>query len=111
MPEFTGWLLDLFDDPREGLVLYFIDEKDARHRLTRPFPVTFYALGSDAQLRTLWRHLSNRPDEIKLCRTQRMDVFKRQDVTVLGATTRENFARFRYRKTYDLFVHTPYFRR
>jgi hypothetical protein len=27
MPEFSGWLLDLFEDPREGLVLYFIDQK------------------------------------------------------------------------------------
>jgi DNA polymerase-2 len=91
MPEFIGWLLDLFDDPREGLVLYFIDEKGARHRLTRPFPVTFYALGSDAQLRALWRQLSNRPDEITLCRTHRMDVFKRQDVTVLGVTIKNPY--------------------
>jgi hypothetical protein len=59
MPEFTGWLLDLFEDPREGLVLYFIDEQGPRWRLWRPFPVTFYALGEDAQLRALWQHLSD----------------------------------------------------
>ncbi|MDY6846919.1 MAG: DNA polymerase domain-containing protein [Chloroflexota bacterium] len=91
MPEFTGWLLDLFEDPREGLVLYFIDKNGARRRLTRPFPVTFYALGSDAQLRALWRHLSNRPGKIDLSRTQRMDVFKRQNVTVLGVTVKNPY--------------------
>jgi len=91
MLEFKGWLLDLFEDPREGLVLYFIDSDGSRHRLTRPFPVTFYALGSDAQLRKLWQYLEDRPHEIKLKRTQRMDVFKRQRVTVLGVTVQNPY--------------------
>ena len=78
MLEFTGWLLDLFEDPREGLILYFIDERGARRRLSRPFPVTFYALGSDAELRTLWQHLSDRPQAFSLSRAQQMDVFQRQ---------------------------------
>ena len=86
MPEFTGWLLDLFEDPREGLVLYFIDEKGARHRLRRDFPVTFYAVGSDAQLRVLWQHLRDHRNEISLSRVRRMDVFKRQSVTALAVT-------------------------
>jgi DNA polymerase-2 len=86
MPEFTGWLLDLFEDPREGLILYFIDESGARWRLRQPFPVTFYALGGDAELRALWTHLKDRTHEIRLSRTQKMDVFKRQMVTALGIT-------------------------
>jgi DNA polymerase-2 len=86
MPEFTGWLLDLFEDPREGLILYFIDESGARWRLRQLFPVTFYALGRDTELRTLWEHLKDRPNEVRLGRTQKMDVFKRQMVTVLEIT-------------------------
>jgi len=86
MPEFTGWLLDLFEDPLEGLVLYFMDEKGARHRLTRTFPITFYALGSESELRTLWQHFNSQSSEIELKRTQRQDVFKRQMVTVLAIT-------------------------
>ncbi|MFN2304873.1 MAG: DNA polymerase domain-containing protein [Anaerolineales bacterium] len=86
MLEFTGWLLDLFEDPREGLILYFIDESGARRRLSRPFPVTFYALGSDAELRALWQHLSDRFQELSLSRAQQMDVFQRQAVTALGIT-------------------------
>ncbi len=93
MPEFDGWLLDLFEDPREGLILYFIDKNGARRRLKRRFPVTFYALGSDTQLRTLWQHLnsSNRPDQITLSRVGRMDVFKRQSVTALGITVQNPY--------------------
>ena len=86
MPEFTGWLLDLFEDPREGLILYFIDETGARRRLSQPFPVTFYALGGDAELRSLWQHLSQHPREVTLSRAQQMDVFKRRKVTVLAIT-------------------------
>ncbi len=91
MPEFTGWLLDLFEDPREGLVLYFIDEGGARWRLRRPFPVTFYALGEDAELRALWQHLSDRPGEITLSRACRMDVFKRGEATALGVTVQNPY--------------------
>ena len=91
MSEFTGWMLDLFEDPREGLVLYFIDEQGPRWRLWRSFPVTFYALGEDAQLRTLWQYLDGRPHEISLSRTQRMDVFKRKPVSALGVTIKNPY--------------------
>jgi DNA polymerase-2 len=91
MPEFTGWLLDLFEDPREGLILYFIDENGARHRLSQPFPITFYALGSNSQLRAVWQSLSKRPDDIILNRTRRMDVFERQSVTALGITVKNPY--------------------
>lgn len=86
MLEFSGWLLDLFTDPREGLILYFIDQNGTRRRLSRLFPITFYALGSDRELRALWQYLNVFSGEIKHCRTQRMDVFKRRKVTALGIT-------------------------
>ncbi len=86
MPEFTGWLLDLFEDPRDGLVLYFIDQNGERRRLTCAFPVTFYALGTDAQLETLSQHLRNHFRELVVGYAQQMDVFKRRKVTVLAVT-------------------------
>jgi len=86
MPEFTGWLLDLFEDPHEGLILYFIDEAGARRRLHQPFPVTFHALGTNAELRALWQHLNSRPREIALSRAQQTDVFKRRKLTTLAVT-------------------------
>lgn len=86
MPEFTGWLLDLFEDPRDGLVLYFIDEDGSRRRLTCAFPITFYALGTDAQLDALHRHLEEHPRGLSVDYAQQMDVFKRQQVPVLAVT-------------------------
>ena len=86
MPEFTGWLLDLFEDPRDGLVLYFIDQNGERRRLTCTFPVTFYALGADAQLETLSQYLKDHFRELYIGYAQQMDVFKRQKVTVLAVT-------------------------
>lgn len=86
MPEFTGWLLDLFEDPRDGLVLYFIDQDGARRRLTCAFPVTFYALGTNAQLEALRRYLNDNTRGLAVDYTQQMDVFKRQRVTVLAVS-------------------------
>ena len=85
MIEFDGWLLDLFEDKNEGIVLYFIDSKGPRWRLTTPFPITFYAQGSSEQLRALWRYLRGLPQISKIYRTDRMDVFRRQRVPVLAA--------------------------
>lgn len=91
MNEFTGWLLDLFEDPREGLVLYFINEDGTRPRLRCHLPVTFYALGSEAELEPLRRYLSSLKQEISLDHTRRMDVFKRRMVSTLGVTVNNPF--------------------
>ena len=46
-----GWLLDMYTDPRDGLVLWLLEEDEdnpdggRRIRLTQPFPITFYAAG------------------------------------------------------------------
>jgi DNA polymerase II len=109
MREFTGWLLDLFEDPREGLVLYFIEERGGRLRLTRPFPVTFYALGDDAQLRALWQHLSDWPRQISLSRARRMDVFKRGQVRALAVTIHNPYeARRTFYQIANQFPHLEY---
>ena len=109
MPEFIGWLLDLFEDPREGLILYFIGEDGMRWRLSQAFPITFYALGKDADLRALWQHLKDRPSEISLKRTQRMDVFKRQMVTVLAVTINNPYEERKiFQQTADRFPHLEY---
>jgi DNA polymerase-2 len=109
MREFTGWLLDLFEDPREGLILYFIGENGARQRLTRAFPITFYALGDDRQLHALWQHLSARPREISLSRARRMDVFKRGQVTALAVTIHNPYeARKTFYRIANQFPHLEY---
>lgn len=84
MPECKGWLLDLFEDPEDDVVLYIIARDGRRLRLHTSFPVTFYARGSNAELRTLWRFLSSQSPRPVLKRTRRYDAFTRQDETVLA---------------------------
>ena len=50
--EFTGWLLDLFDDAQDGVVLWFLATDGTRLRLHQPFPVTFAATASPERLRS-----------------------------------------------------------
>jgi len=83
MPECKGWLLDLFEDPEDDVVLYIIARDGRRLRLHTCFPVTFYARGSNTELRTLWRFLTSQSPKPALKRTRRFDAFTRQDETVL----------------------------
>lgn len=109
MPKFTGWLLDLFEDPREGLILYFIDESGPRWRLKYPFPVTFYALGKDAELHALWQRLSSQANGVHLSRARRVDVFKRSEVDALGVTVENPFlARDVFQQTVAQFSNLTY---
>ncbi len=82
MPEYTGWLLDLYDDLEEGLVCWLISEAGERLRLRQDFPVTFYASGSVERLRALWRYL--RPQPVHLRREERSELFCRQPITTLA---------------------------
>jgi len=75
MVERSGWLLDLYADPRGGLALWFLDENGERQRLRQDFPVTFYAAGPAARLRAAWRWLQGRPG-VSLARQERRDLFQ-----------------------------------
>jgi DNA polymerase II len=82
--ERTGWLLDVYDDPAEGVVLWFLDEDGTRRRLRQDFPVTFYAAGTPTELRTLWRFLEKHSTRVELERQERRDLFCQEPVTVLS---------------------------
>jgi DNA polymerase-2 len=84
MLETCGWLLDLYDDLKDGLVIWLIGEDGKRYRLHQPFPVTFYAAGETAQLRALWRWLENQPVAARLKREEHRDLFQEELVTVLA---------------------------
>ncbi len=84
MPEYEGWLLDLYTHPKEGAVLWLLGEDGERRRLRHAFPVTFYAAGPPAQLRALWHFLQNQAVPLELARVQRTDLFA-GPLTVLAA--------------------------
>jgi len=87
MPDHVGWLLDLYEDDREGVVLWLIGDDGERWRLRQDFPVTFYAAGDLEQLRDLQRYLRARPEKLRLYRTQRRDLFHDRPLTLLAIET------------------------
>ena len=75
MVEHRGWLLDLYADEQDGLVLWFLGEDGQRHRFSQAFPITFYVAGPFPRLRELWRYLRARPISLRLDRSQKRDLF------------------------------------
>ena len=84
MPDHVGWLLDLYEDDHEGVVLWLIDEDGERRRFRQDFPVTFYAAGGPEKLRELQRFLRARPEKLRLYRAERRDLFHDQPLTLLA---------------------------
>jgi DNA polymerase II len=82
--ERTGWLLDVYDDPQDGAVLWLLEEGGTHRRLHQDFPVTFYASGPPDELRSLWRYLEAHPTRVELDRQERRDLFCQQPITVLS---------------------------
>jgi DNA polymerase-2 len=86
MADLTGWLLDLYEDRNNGLVVWLVGDDGIRRRLHQPFPITFYAAGTNGQLRALWRWLKVQPEQLRLERGERRDLFQKEPVTVLTVT-------------------------
>jgi DNA polymerase II len=82
--ERTGWLLDIYDDPQDGAVLWLLEEDGTRRRLHQDFPITFYASGPPDELRCLWRYLEGHSTRVELDRQERRDLFCQQPITVLS---------------------------
>ena len=83
--EYTGWLLDLYADPKDGVSLWFLDSiRGERLKLKQSFPVTFYAAGPATGMRDLWRFLEEKSIPMTLSRTTRRDLFKDYPVDVLS---------------------------
>ena len=75
MPEYSGWLIDLYPDAT-GIVLWLLCDDGQRLSLGMDFPLTFYAAGHAARLREAWRFLRERP--VSLARETRRDLFTGQ---------------------------------
>jgi DNA polymerase-2 len=73
MDEQTGWLLDVYAEPEDGIILWLLSDDDQRLRLRMNFPVTFYAAGKFSLLRQAWIYLKDK--NVKLERVTRRDLF------------------------------------
>lgn len=84
MTTYIGWLLDLYEDPLGGLVLWFLDDSGTRRRLRQRFPVTFYAAGPAGTRQALAAWLEKQPMLARCRPDQRMDVFAGEKIPVLS---------------------------
>ena len=71
----TGWLLDVYEHPQEGVVVWLLAEDGKRIQLRQQFAISFYASGPFPKLRRLWRSLKEMDIPITLDRVQRRDLF------------------------------------
>ena len=74
-PTITGWLLDVYEHPQDGIVVWLLGEDGKRYRLRQHFTVTIYASGTFPQLRKLWKHMREADSCLDLARVQRRDLF------------------------------------
>jgi DNA polymerase-2 len=84
MSEFCGWLLDLFEDPQSGIILWFIGKDGQRIRLRQEFSVTWYVAGAEKDLRALHSFLQAQTMPLKDTITKRKDLYKRDLISVLA---------------------------
>lgn len=71
----TGWLLDIYEHPQEGVVVWLLGENGKRVQLRQQFSVSFYASGPFPKLRRLWKSLREMDIPITLDRVRRRDLF------------------------------------
>jgi DNA polymerase II len=74
MKEYTGWLFDLYDNPKHGITVWLLGEDGKSHSFTQEFIITFYVAGSVHRLRQLWKYLKEN-QQVVLSRTERDDLY------------------------------------
>lgn len=75
MNEHTGWLLDIYPNQENGVVIWLLGDDGQRRRFQQIFPITFYAAGPAQRLRELWRYLESQPVQSKRARAERQELF------------------------------------
>jgi len=108
--QLRGWLLDLYDDPEDGLRLWFITEEGKRVCLHQSMDVVFYASGTNEELRSLWVTLKRYPTVVSLQRETRRDAFIPDPITVLKAVVDSPLHQARlFREIVQRYPHLTYY--
>lgn len=107
---FRGWLLQIYEDPSDGIRLWFISDTGERLCLRKPMTVTFYAAGATEQLRALWKMLRRQPGVISLSRVVRRDVFLPESIPLLQVIVDNPVRQTEiFREIQDAFPHLTYY--
>jgi len=90
MYEFSGWLLDLYENLQSGIIVWFIKENFQRIRLRQKFVVRFYAEGQNKEIVNLINFLKSQPFPIKTVQTERKDLYRQKMISVLEIELQPN---------------------
>jgi DNA polymerase-2 len=109
MAEFSGWLLDLYEGPQTGVVLWFISEKAERIRLQQAFPVTFYIGGAESELTRAGIFLKSHFPAVKVFFTNRKDLYSQDQIPVLAVESQPAHIATLVRRTAKQFKKLDYY--
>ncbi len=84
MKKIECWILDLYEDPENGVCIWCIQEDGQRCRFQQDFPVTFHAAGATKNLQTLKQYLLNRHPNVETGFEEHRDVFQTAPVRTLA---------------------------
>lgn len=95
--EICGWLLDVYADTHQGVIVWLLGDDGQRYQLRQALTTTFYATGPFSRLRECWSYLHKQAVPVQLARTQRTDLCEGLlDVMAIEADTAVQAQLFRY---------------
>lgn len=83
MQHISGWLLDVYADPHNGVSVWLTDEQGDTHHLHDVVTPYFFIAGTAEQLHEVCVWLARSPYPVALERTERYEVFERRELVVL----------------------------
>jgi DNA polymerase II len=75
MTKISGWMLDIYDDPRQGTCLWYIQEDGRRQKFFQKFPAAFYIAGPEKQLHAVIEFIKQQRWQSTQWHTERFDLF------------------------------------
>ncbi len=83
MRHITGWLLDAYAAPHNGLSVWVIDSKGVSHHFYDDIVPYFFIAGTECQLHAVCEWLAKSSYRVELRRAERYEVFDRREIVVL----------------------------
>lgn len=79
----TGWLLDVYAAPHNGVSVWIVDESGVSHHLHDHLESYFFVAGTPDELHRVCEWLAQAPYRVELKRAKRYEVFERREIVVL----------------------------
>src|SRR3972149_2512359 len=74
--ELRGWLLDVYPDREEGVIVWIIGDDGHRYRLTQDFSATFCVRGDEKAINAVYAYLEKQKLDVTAQRIRRKELFE-----------------------------------